>query len=106
MFRERCVDLRLGMAGGIVLGQSGLGLGQISGVLQGGANGLAVLQRKLLGATLQYSGWCSKKQLVVNAPTDTSTRICGYDVLTNSQVNFLASVITSAAGALAATRLF
>jgi uncharacterized membrane protein len=59
----------------------------------------------LLGATLQYSGWCSKKKLVVEEPSDTSTRISGWDVLSNHQVNFFAAAFTGWIGARTARRV-
>ncbi|EFA83091.1 hypothetical protein PPL_03881 [Heterostelium album PN500] len=55
----------------------------------------------ILGATLQYSGWNSKKMVVTNHPpnnpsnTDDIKHITGSDILDNHQVNFLSSFITS-----------
>ena len=60
----------------------------------------------LLGATLQYSGWCEKKKLVVEKPTPTTRHISGRDVLDNHQVNFVAAAATSALGALVASRVW
>jgi len=49
----------------------------------------------LLGATLQYSGYSTSTQKVVNEPAKASTHISGLNILDNHQVNFLSSVITS-----------
>ena len=43
-----------------------------------------------------------EKRLVVEEKSVTSKRICGYDVLDNHEVNFLAAALTSALGAAAA----
>jgi len=42
----------------------------------------------VLGATLQYSGYCSVRRRVVERPSATATPVhgTGYDVLTGSQV--------------------
>jgi hypothetical protein len=40
----------------------------------------------LLGALFQYSGFCTESKRVVNAPTPTSKHICGWNILSNSQV--------------------
>jgi uncharacterized membrane protein len=40
----------------------------------------------LLGATLQYSGFCSRQQKVVSQPGPTVKHLTGADLLTNGQV--------------------
>ena len=54
----------------------------------------------VLGATIQYSGWCSERQKVVSKPGPTVTRISGLEILSNSAVNFVSGVITALACAL------
>lgn len=45
----------------------------------------------VLGATLQYSGWCDERKVVVEDSTHpTAKRICGLDILDNHQVHLLA----------------
>ena len=56
----------------------------------------------VLGATIQYSGWCSERQKVVSKPGPTVTRISGLEILSNSAVNFVSGVVT----ALACSRVF
>mmetsp|Transcript_3887 Transcript_3887/g.9523 ORF Transcript_3887/g.9523 Transcript_3887/m.9523 type:complete len:287 (+) Transcript_3887:429-1289(+) len=57
---------------------------------------LGSLIDSLLGATVQYSGWCSKERKVVETPGPTVTRISGLNILDNHQVNFLSSLFTAA----------
>ena len=59
----------------------------------------------LLGATLQFSGFCEKRGRVVNRPSPTTKQICGRYWLNNDQVNFLAALTTACAGTLAAKQL-
>lgn len=76
-------------------------------VLLGAAAGfVGSMVDSLLGATLQFSGWSERKGLVVETPGEGVTRISGWDVLDNHQVNFLASACTSAMGAVVAVYLF
>jgi uncharacterized membrane protein len=49
----------------------------------------------LLGATLQYSGWCSKTNRVVAQAAPHVKHISGRPLLSNNQVNALAALLTS-----------
>ncbi|KAF6261011.1 hypothetical protein COO60DRAFT_1504325 [Scenedesmus sp. NREL 46B-D3] len=50
----------------------------------------------LLGATMQYSGWCSITSRVVGQAAPHVQAISGRPVLSNNQVNALAALSTSA----------
>uniref|UniRef100_A0A7N0U701 Transmembrane protein 19 n=1 Tax=Kalanchoe fedtschenkoi TaxID=63787 RepID=A0A7N0U701_KALFE len=49
----------------------------------------------LLGATLQFSGFCSVRKKVVSKPAPTVKRISGRRILDNNAVNFAATFLTS-----------
>ncbi|KAJ7379121.1 Transmembrane protein 19 [Desmophyllum pertusum] len=49
----------------------------------------------VLGATLQYSGYCSVKKRVVHKPASTVRHISGRSILDNHGVNFVSCLLTS-----------
>ena len=63
------------------------------------AGALGSLVDSLLGATLQFSGFCEVKQKVVEVPVPSAKHISGWHLLDNHAVNFLAAATTSVVGA-------
>lgn len=60
----------------------------------------------LLGATVQYSGYCSVRKKVVGVEGPTVTRISGMNILDNNGVNVVSVLLTTLLTALACTFLF
>lgn len=95
------------LAGGVAISISTMALDLLSGtpvvhvrptLLFGAVCGLVgSMLDSLIGATLQATNWDdSTKQVGTTAKT--SKRICGVDLLTNEQVNFVSVAITAALG--------
>ncbi|KAH7436742.1 hypothetical protein KP509_05G033800 [Ceratopteris richardii] len=60
----------------------------------------------LLGATMQYSGFCVVRKKVVEKPGPTVKRITGQDILDNNGVNFVSVLITTIATAALSLYIF
>ncbi|KAL5729419.1 hypothetical protein ACHQM5_002377 [Ranunculus cassubicifolius] len=60
----------------------------------------------LLGATLQYSGFCTVRNKVVGKPGPTVKRISGVSILDNNGVNVASILITSLLTAIACLYIF
>jgi len=60
----------------------------------------------LLGATLQYSGYCTVRKKVVSHPGPSVQHIAGVGLFTNGMVNFVTSAITALATAGLAVLIF
>jgi uncharacterized protein (TIGR00297 family) len=60
----------------------------------------------LLGATLQYSGYCSLRKKVVGVDGPTVTRISGRNILDNNGVNVVSVFLTTLITALACVYIF
>jgi len=73
----------------------------------GAATGFAgSLLDSLMGATLQYSGYCSSSKRVVSTPSVTTRHITGIHLLSNHQVNFFSALLTSFLSPILALMLF
>ncbi|CAL1359392.1 unnamed protein product [Linum trigynum] len=60
----------------------------------------------LLGATLQFSGFCTVRQKVVGKPGPTVKRISGISILDNNAVNLVSVLLTTVMTALASAYIF
>ncbi|KAJ1392353.1 hypothetical protein SESBI_35898 [Sesbania bispinosa] len=60
----------------------------------------------LLGATLQYSGFCSIRQKVVGKPGPTVKKISGVSILDNNAVNLVSILLTTILTSIACLYIF
>ncbi|GFP95271.1 transmembrane protein 19 [Phtheirospermum japonicum] len=60
----------------------------------------------LLGATLQYSGFCTVRNKVVGKPGPTVKKICGVNILDNNAVNLVSIVLTTVLTSIACSYIF
>lgn len=60
----------------------------------------------LLGATLQFSGFCSVRNKVVGKPGPTVKKISGLSILDNNAVNFVSVMLTTALFSIACLYIF
>ncbi|KAL3640974.1 hypothetical protein CASFOL_015942 [Castilleja foliolosa] len=60
----------------------------------------------LLGATLQYSGFCTVRNKVVGKPGPAVKKICGVNILDNNAVNLLSIVLTTVLTSVACLYIF
>ncbi|KAG6435344.1 hypothetical protein SASPL_100215 [Salvia splendens] len=60
----------------------------------------------LLGATLQYSGYCSVRKKVVSKAGPTVKRISGLSILDNNAVNFVSILLTTVLTSIACSYIF
>lgn len=59
-----------------------------------------------MGATLQYSGFCTVRKKVVGKPGPTVRRISGVDILDNNGVNLISILLTSVLTSVACVYIF
>ncbi|KAK4760709.1 hypothetical protein SAY87_005602 [Trapa incisa] len=60
----------------------------------------------LLGATLQFSGFCTVRNKVVSKPGPTVKKISGLSILDNNAVNFVSIFLTTVLTAVAFAYIF
>ncbi|XAR66959.1 hypothetical protein NMG60_11013357 [Bertholletia excelsa] len=60
----------------------------------------------LLGATLQFSGYCTVRNKVVSRPGPTVKRISGVSILDNNAVNLVSAFITTVLTSIACSYIF
>lgn len=60
----------------------------------------------LLGATLQFSGFCSVRNKVVGKPGPTVKKISGLSILDNNAVNFVSILLTTVLTSIACLYIF
>ena len=64
-------------------------------VLGAGSSIFGSLLDSVLGATVQFSGYCSERQRMVSKPGPTVEKVSGVNFLSGNAVNFVAAVTTA-----------